>query len=71
MVVLGDVMTDVVARTDRPLAPASDTPAEIRMRRGGSAANTAAWLGHLGVPVTFVGCVGAVSYTHLTLPTKA
>jgi sugar/nucleoside kinase (ribokinase family) len=58
VVVLGDVMTDVVARTDRPLAPASDTPAEVRMRRGGSAANTAAWLGHLGVPVTFVGCVG-------------
>jgi sugar/nucleoside kinase (ribokinase family) len=58
VIVLGDVMTDVVARTDRPLAPASDTPADIRMRRGGSAANTAAWLGHLGVPVTFVGCVG-------------
>ncbi|HMN98284.1 MAG TPA: carbohydrate kinase family protein [Miltoncostaeaceae bacterium] len=58
VVVLGDVMTDVVARVDRPLAPASDTPAAIRMRRGGSAANTAAWLGHLGVPVTFVGCVG-------------
>ncbi len=58
VVVLGDVMTDVVARTERPLAPASDTPADVRMRRGGSAANTAAWLGHLGVPVTFVGCVG-------------
>lgn len=58
VVVLGDVMTDVVARVDRPLAPASDTPAAIRMRRGGSAANTAAWLGHLGVPVTFLGCVG-------------
>ena len=58
VVVLGDVMTDVVARVDRPLSPASDTPADIRMRRGGSAANTAAWLGHLGVPVTFVGCVG-------------
>ena len=58
VLVLGDVMTDVVARVNRPLAPASDTPAEIRMRRGGSAANTAAWLGHLGVPVTFVGCIG-------------
>lgn len=58
VVVLGDVMTDVVARVNRPLAPASDTPADIRMRRGGSAANTAAWLGHLGVPVAFVGCVG-------------
>jgi sugar/nucleoside kinase (ribokinase family) len=40
--VLGDVMTDVVARIARPLAPASDTPARIAMRPGGSAANTAA-----------------------------
>jgi len=47
-----------VARVDRPLAPASDTPAAIAIRPGGSAANTAAWLGHLGVPVAFVGCVG-------------
>jgi sugar/nucleoside kinase (ribokinase family) len=28
-------------------------------RSGGSAANTAAWMEHLGCPVTFVGCVGA------------
>jgi ribokinase len=56
--VLGDVMTDVVARIARPLAPASDTPARIAMRPGGSAANTAAWLGALGAPAAFVGCVG-------------
>lgn len=58
VVVLGDVMTDVLARIDRPLAPASDTPARIAMRPGGSAANTAAWLGALGAPVAFIGCVG-------------
>ena len=41
-----------------PLAAGSDTPAEIVLRPGGSAANTAAWLGHLGVPVVLVGRVG-------------
>jgi ribokinase len=58
VVVLGDVKTDVVARIDGPLAHASDTPARIVMRPGGSAANTAAWLGRLGVPVVMAGCVG-------------
>jgi len=58
VVVLGDVMTDVVARFSQPLELASDTPAEVVMRPGGSAANTAAWLGGLGVEVVMVGCVG-------------
>lgn len=58
VVVLGDVMTDIVARVDRPLAPASDTPATIAVRPGGSGANTAAWLAVLGVPAAFVGAVG-------------
>jgi sugar/nucleoside kinase (ribokinase family) len=35
-----------------------DVPATIRRRPGGSAANQAAWLGHLGVPVMFVGRAG-------------
>ncbi len=58
VVVLGDVMTDVVAQVAEPLAHAGDTPARIAMRPGGSAANTAAWLGALGAPAAFVGCVG-------------
>jgi ribokinase len=58
VVVLGDVMTDVIARLSGPPATGSDTPAEIVLRPGGSAANTAAWLGHLGVPVVFAGRVG-------------
>jgi sugar/nucleoside kinase (ribokinase family) len=58
VVVLGDVMTDVIARVAEPLAVGSDTAARIALRPGGSAANTAAWLGRLGVPVVFVGCVG-------------
>ncbi len=60
--VVGDVMTDVLAAFDRPLVPAGDTPASIAVRPGGSGANTAAWLGHLGVATVFVGCVGDDSF---------
>jgi sugar/nucleoside kinase (ribokinase family) len=58
-VVVGDVVTDVLALHDRPLAVGSDTPARVRMLGGGSGANTAAWLAASGVPTTFVGVVGA------------
>jgi ribokinase len=58
VLVLGDVMTDVVARVAGPPVPATDTPARIAIRPGGSAANTAAWLAALGVPATLVGRVG-------------
>lgn len=51
-------MTDVIARMSGPLAPGSDSPAAILLRPGGSAANTAAWLGRLAVPVVMVACVG-------------
>ena len=60
--VVGDVMTDVLAGFDHPLVPAGDTPASIAVRPGGSGANTAAWLGHLRVPTVFVGCVGDDSF---------
>lgn len=55
---LGDVLVDIVALTHTPLAFASDTPAEIRMTPGGSAAGTAAWLAHDGYPVRLLGAVG-------------
>jgi ribokinase len=58
IVALGDVMADVVAAHDAPLAPGSDTPARILLRGGGAAANVAAWLARAGVPVTLVGRVG-------------
>jgi ribokinase len=54
IVVLGDLMVDVVVRLSGPLAQASDAPAEIRFRGGGSAANTAAWLAEAGAEVTLV-----------------
>ncbi|MEV0327230.1 PfkB family carbohydrate kinase [Micromonospora echinospora] len=58
VVVVGDVVTDVVAVVAGPLATGSDTPAAIRVGGGGQGANTAAWLAAVGVPVTLVGAVG-------------
>ncbi|MGC4805512.1 carbohydrate kinase family protein [Micromonospora sp. DT233] len=58
IVVVGDLITDVVAVLAGPLATGSDTPATIRVSGGGQAANTAAWLAAQGVPVTMVGAVG-------------
>ncbi|WP_411074357.1 carbohydrate kinase family protein [Streptomyces sp. cmx-4-7] len=43
LLVVGDVVTDVVARHRAPLAPATDTVAEIRTLPGGAGANAACW----------------------------
>ena len=59
IVVVGDVVTDVLAVHPTPLAVGTDTAARIDVTGGGSAANTAAWLAAIGVPVTLVGVVGA------------
>lgn len=58
VVCLGDVLVDVAALLPGPLVLGSDTPAPVSCRPGGSAANTAAWLAHLGVPCAFAGRVG-------------
>ncbi|MEU2662664.1 PfkB family carbohydrate kinase [Micromonospora sp. NPDC049060] len=58
VLVVGDLITDVVAVLAGPVATGSDTPAAIRFSGGGQAANTAAWLAAQGVPVTLVGAVG-------------
>ena len=67
VVVLGEVMLDVVAIHDAPLAMASDTPARISMRPGGAGANTAAWLARAGVDVTLVASVGDDAAADLAL----
>lgn len=59
IVVVGDVMNDIVVVPKAPMRPDTDTDARIQPRPGGSAANTAAWIGSLGVPVDFVGVVGS------------
>ncbi|MEV4822393.1 carbohydrate kinase family protein [Micromonospora sp. NPDC049275] len=58
VVVVGDVITDVVAVLSGPLAAGSDTGAEISLGGGGQAANTAAWIAAQGMAVTLVGAVG-------------
>lgn len=59
VLVVGDVIDDVIVVPSGPIRPDTDTVSEIRSTAGGSAANTASWLGHLGVEVEFVGMVGA------------
>jgi sugar/nucleoside kinase (ribokinase family) len=59
IVVVGDLMTDTVARAALPLARGSDTPAAVTMHGGGSGANIAAWLAVDGAEVAFVGRRGS------------
>jgi sugar/nucleoside kinase (ribokinase family) len=58
ILVVGDVMDDLVVRPLGRIVPRSDTPADMERHPGGSGANTAAWLGHLGAKVRFAGRVG-------------
>ncbi|MEU4061008.1 PfkB family carbohydrate kinase [Streptomyces wedmorensis] len=60
LLVVGDVVTDVVARHRSPLAPATDTAAEIRTLPGGAGANAACWAVRSGhEQVRLLGRVGA------------
>jgi sugar/nucleoside kinase (ribokinase family) len=51
-------MVDVVLAPDRPLESGTDVPGRVALVQGGSAANTARWLGRLGARVTLVASVG-------------
>ncbi|MBT3150747.1 sugar kinase [Streptomyces sp. CHD11] len=60
LLVVGDVITDVVARHRGPLAPGTDTTAAIRTVPGGAGANVACWAARRGgVEVRLLGRVGA------------
>ncbi|MET8678069.1 PfkB family carbohydrate kinase [Streptomyces sp. NPDC004647] len=48
LLVIGDVVTDIVARHRTPLAPATDTAARIATLPGGAGANVACWAAHAG-----------------------
>ncbi|MFG3344729.1 carbohydrate kinase family protein [Streptomyces sp. NPDC048018] len=50
LLVVGDVVTDIVARHRTALAPATDTAAEIRTLPGGAGANVACWAARSGCP---------------------
>jgi sugar/nucleoside kinase (ribokinase family) len=58
VVAFGDIVNDIVVVPKGEIRADTDTISTIRARAGGSAANTAAWLGSLGTPTDFVGCVG-------------
>jgi sugar/nucleoside kinase (ribokinase family) len=64
--VVGDVMTDVIARLSEPFARGSDAAAEIVEKPGGSAASFAVWLARAGVEVDFCARVGAGDVERLT-----
>jgi sugar/nucleoside kinase (ribokinase family) len=53
------VINDVLVKPLDGVTRDSDTPAAILARPGGSAANQAAWLAHLGAEVIFAGRAGA------------
>ncbi|GAA1369181.1 carbohydrate kinase family protein [Streptomyces beijiangensis] len=62
LLVVGDVVTDIVARHRGPLAPATDTVAEIRTLPGGAGANAACWAAASGpADVTLLARVGTDS----------
>jgi sugar/nucleoside kinase (ribokinase family) len=50
LLVVGDVVTDVVARHAEPLAADTDTAARITVLPGGAGANVACWAAHQGAP---------------------
>ncbi|MBC7517692.1 MAG: carbohydrate kinase family protein [Microbacteriaceae bacterium] len=58
VIVFGDVIDDVVVVPSGGIRVDTDTKSSIHSYPGGSAANTAAWLGFLGTAVDFVGIVG-------------
>ncbi len=58
LLVIGDVVTDVVANPHGPIAHATDTYATIQLRPGGSGGNTASWAAHCGANVTMLARVG-------------
>ncbi|MGP4086747.1 carbohydrate kinase family protein [Streptomyces sp. KR55] len=59
LLVVGDVVTDVVARHRGPLAAGTDTAAVIRTVPGGAGANVACWAAHWGcAEVRLLGRVG-------------
>ena len=51
-------MLDVVLAPERALETGTDVPGRVTLTQGGSAANTARWLGRLGARTTLVAAVG-------------
>jgi sugar/nucleoside kinase (ribokinase family) len=58
VLVVGDLMLDVVLAAARTPESGTDVPGRVEIRQGGSAANTARWLGRLGVATQLVCSIG-------------
>ncbi|MGH2512778.1 MAG: carbohydrate kinase family protein [Candidatus Limnocylindrales bacterium] len=58
VMVVGDLTLDVVLIPAGPLVEGSDVAGLVRLRQGGSAANTARWLSRLGAHTQLVCAVG-------------
>jgi len=58
VLVVGDLVVDVVLAPSRPVERGTDVPGRVALRQGGSAANTARWLGRLGARTTLVAAIG-------------
>ena len=58
LLVVGDLVWDVLIRTNSVLLRGGDTYGEVELAPGGSAANAAVWARRCGLPATFVGKVG-------------
>jgi sugar/nucleoside kinase (ribokinase family) len=55
---LGDLVLDIVVRAQAGVALGTDVPGTVRLRVGGSAANTARAFARLGGAASFIGAVG-------------
>jgi sugar/nucleoside kinase (ribokinase family) len=58
VVVLGDLVLDVALAPSRPLEAGSDVLGRVALLQGGSAANTARWVGRLGARASLIAAVG-------------
>lgn len=61
LLVVGDIVTDVVARHAEPIAADTDTAAAIAVRPGGAGANVACWAASCGARVRLLARLGADS----------
>ena len=66
VLVIGDVMTDIVAKPDGPIAVGADRRALIRTLPGGAGANQACWLAAEKVEVRFAARVGREDHARQT-----
>ena len=70
IICIGSVLWDIIGRSTYTMSSGSDKPGKIIKIPGGVALNLAMALQKNGFNSSLLSAIGAVSYTHLTLPTK-